>query len=110
MTTQRDVEHLLRDLAPQVLSTLLRRHARFDACEDAVQEALLAAATKWPAEGVPDNPRAWLIAVARRRLIDEVRSEQARRHREETAARLATSDQPSVPAPDEYQGPSTTTR
>ena len=105
MTTQRDVEHLLRDLAPQVLSTLVRRHARFDACEDAVQEALLAAATRWPAEGVPDNPRAWLIAVARRRLIDEVRSEQARRQREEAAARLAASDQPSVPAPDEYQRP-----
>lgn len=105
MTTQRDVEHMLRDLAPQVLGTLVRRHARFDACEDAVQEALLAAATRWPAEGVPDNPRAWLVAVARRRLIDEVRSEQARRHREETAARLATSGQPSAPAPDEDQPP-----
>jgi RNA polymerase sigma factor (sigma-70 family) len=105
VTTQRDVEHLLRDLAPQVLGTLVRRHARFDVCEDAVQEALLAAATQWPAEGVPDNPRAWLIAVARRRLIDEVRSEQARRHREETAARLAASHQPSVPAPDEDQPP-----
>jgi RNA polymerase sigma factor (sigma-70 family) len=105
LTTQRDVEHMLRDLAPQVLGTLVRRHARFDACEDAVQEALLAAATRWPAEGVPDNPRAWLVAVARRRLIDEVRSEQARRHREETAARLATSGQPSAPAPDEDPPP-----
>lgn len=105
MTAQRDVEHLLRELAPQVLGTLARRHARFDACEDAVQEALLAAATRWPAEGVPDNPRTWLIAVARRRLIDEVRSEQARRRREETVARLAASDQPSVPGPDEDQSP-----
>ena len=105
MTAQRDVEHLLRELAPQVLGTLARRHARFDACEDAVQEALLAAATRWSAEGVPDNPRTWLIAVARRRLIDEVRSEQARRRREETVARLAASDQPSVPGPDEDQSP-----
>lgn len=109
MTAQRDVEHLLRELAPQVLGTLARRHARFDACEDAVQEALLAAATRWPAEGVPDNPRTWLIAVARRRLIDEVRSEQARRRREETVARLAASDQPSVPGPDEVSRLRTTT-
>ena len=105
MTAQRDVEDLLRELAPRVLGRLARRHARFDACEDAVQEALLAAATRWPAEGVPNNALSWLIAVAHRRLIDEVRSEQTRRHREVTVARLAASDQSGMPAPDEDQPP-----
>jgi RNA polymerase sigma factor (sigma-70 family) len=76
------VEDLLRQLAPQVLGVLTRRYGQFDAAEDAVQEALLAAALKWPGEGVPDNPRAWLIAVAGRRLIDEWRSDSARRARE----------------------------
>jgi RNA polymerase sigma factor (sigma-70 family) len=103
--SQRDVEHLLRQLAPQVLGTLVRRHARFDACEDAVQEALLAAAVAWPSEGVPENPRGWLIAVASRRLIDELRSEQARRRREEASARLVPPEQLRVPAPDEDQSP-----
>jgi RNA polymerase sigma factor (sigma-70 family) len=80
-------EHLWRELAPQVLGALVRRYGQFDACEDALQEALLAAATQWPRDGVPDNPRAWLIAVASRRLIDEFRAEGARRRREdETAA------------------------
>jgi len=78
----------LRELAPQVLGALVRRYGQFDACEDAVQEALLAAAQKWPAEGVPDNPRSWLTTVASRRLVDEWRSESARRRREETAAAL----------------------
>ncbi|HET9724028.1 MAG TPA: sigma-70 family RNA polymerase sigma factor, partial [Actinomycetota bacterium] len=82
------VEDLLRELTPQVLGALLRRHGRFDACEDAVQEALLAAARQWPTGGVPEHPRAWLIAVANRRLVDEVRSETARRRREETVAAL----------------------
>ncbi|HEU4355241.1 MAG TPA: DUF6596 domain-containing protein [Actinomycetota bacterium] len=82
------VEGLLRELAPQVLGALVRRNGRFDACEDAVQEALLTAARRWPSEGVPENPRAWLIAVANRRLVDEVRSETARRRREETVAAL----------------------
>ena len=77
-----DVEDLLRSLAPQVLGVLLRRHQAFDLCEDAVQEALLSAAMDWPAKGIPDNPRAWLITVATRRLIDEVRSEHSRRERE----------------------------
>ena len=77
------IEDLLRQLAPQVLGALLRRHQALDLCEDAVQEALIAAATDWPAKGVPDNPRAWLITVATRRLIDEVRSESARRQRED---------------------------
>ncbi|MEU8925464.1 DUF6596 domain-containing protein [Kitasatospora sp. NPDC048545] len=84
------VEGLLRELAPQVLGVLVRRHGgAFDACEDAVQEALLAAALQWPTDGVPANPRGWLVTVADRRLIDRVRSESARRRREEALA-LAT--------------------
>ncbi|MFE7194582.1 RNA polymerase sigma factor [Kitasatospora sp. NPDC057541] len=81
----------MRDLAPQALGALVRRHGRgrFDACEDAVQEALLAAATQWPAEGMPENPRGWLVTVAGRRLTDAVRSEAARRRREDALA-LAT--------------------
>jgi RNA polymerase sigma factor (sigma-70 family) len=78
-----DVEDLLRSLAPQVLGVLLRRHQAFDLCEDAVQEALLSAAMEWPAKGIPNSPRAWLITVATRRLIDEVRSERSRRERED---------------------------
>ncbi|MEJ3658428.1 sigma-70 family RNA polymerase sigma factor [Actinomycetes bacterium KLBMP 9759] len=82
------IEDLLRELAPQVLGVLVRRHGQFDACEDAVQEALLAAATQWQADGVPDNPRAWLLTVATRRLTDEWRSESARRRREAELAVL----------------------
>ena len=88
MRTQPAIEDLLRELAPQVLGTLIRRHAQFDACEDAVQEALLAAAKQWAADGVPDNPRSWLLTVASRRLIDAWRSESARQQREEAAAVL----------------------
>ncbi len=76
------VEDLLRELAPQVLGTLVRRYGRFDAAEDAVQEALLAAAQQWPEDGVPDQPRPWLVTVASRRLVDGWRSESARRRRE----------------------------
>jgi RNA polymerase sigma factor (sigma-70 family) len=82
------IETLLRELAPQVIGVLARRYGQFDAAEDAVQEALLAAATQWPAAGVPDNPRSWLITVAGRRLVDEFRSESARRTREENVAVL----------------------
>jgi predicted RNA polymerase sigma factor len=78
-----DIEDLLRELAPQVLGALLRRHQALDLCEDAVQEALLVAATSWPTSGIPGNPRAWLITVATRRLIDEVRNESSRRQRED---------------------------
>jgi RNA polymerase sigma factor (sigma-70 family) len=94
-----DVEDLLRELAPQVLSALLRRYQRqFDACEDAVQEALIDAAAQWPHEGVPDNPRAWLVAVATRRLIDEWRSDSSRRRREEAVAALEP-DESRLPEP-----------
>jgi RNA polymerase sigma factor (sigma-70 family) len=98
-----DIERLLRELAPQVLGPLVRRHDRFDACEDAVQEALLAAAVKWPSEGVPENPRGWLITVASRRLLDELRSEQARRRREEAAAASVRPEELRSPGPDEEQ-------
>jgi RNA polymerase sigma factor (sigma-70 family) len=83
------IEDLLRPLAPEVLGALVRRYGGFDSCEDAVQEALLAAATQWPADGVPDNPRAWLITVASRRRIEALRRDTARRRREESLAVLA---------------------
>jgi RNA polymerase sigma factor (sigma-70 family) len=76
----------VRELAPQVLGTLIRRYGQFDACEDAVQEALLAAAVQWTQKGLPENPRSWLVAVASRRLVDQWRSESARRRREANAA------------------------
>ena len=79
-----EVEDLLRRLAPQVLGAVVRRYGHFDAAEDATQEALLAAATQWPVDGVPDSPRGWLITVAARRLTDLLRNEQARRRREDT--------------------------
>ncbi|MGH3150558.1 MAG: RNA polymerase sigma factor [Streptosporangiaceae bacterium] len=80
------VEDLLRELAPQVLGALVRRYGQFHLCEDASQEALLAAALQWPSDGIPDNPRGWLMTVASRRLTDQVRSEQSRRNREELLA------------------------
>ncbi|HEX4705274.1 MAG TPA: sigma factor, partial [Pseudonocardiaceae bacterium] len=86
------VEDLLRALVPQVLGALVRRHGQFDACEDAVQEALIAAATQWPADGPPDSPVAWLLTVATRRLTDQWRSEAARQRREATVAAMAATD------------------
>jgi RNA polymerase sigma factor (sigma-70 family) len=80
------VEHLLRELAPQVLGAMVRRFRNFAASEDATQEALIAAATQWPRDGVPDNPRGWLIQVAQRRMIDHVRSEASRQDRELASA------------------------
>ncbi|MEV6065344.1 DUF6596 domain-containing protein [Nocardia sp. NPDC052001] len=77
----------LRRLTPQVLGALVRRYGHFDTAEDAVQEALLAAAARWPSEGVPDDPRGWLIAVGARKLTDLLRAEQARRRREDRVAR-----------------------
>jgi len=85
VNAQAEVENELRQLAPQVLGALVRRYGHFDASEDAVQEALLAAAVQWPEQGRPDNPRGWLITVASRRLTDQLRSEEARRRREDAA-------------------------
>ncbi|MBF6161393.1 sigma-70 family RNA polymerase sigma factor [Nocardia cyriacigeorgica] len=89
-----EIEDLLRAEAPQVLGALVRRFGRFDIAEDAVQEALLAAARSWPAEGVPEGPRSWLIRVAYRRMVDLLRSDQARKRREleAGAAELAMAD------------------
>jgi predicted RNA polymerase sigma factor len=69
LTNDPRIEGLLRELAPQALGVLVRRYGQFDACEDAVQEALLAAALQWPKDGVPDSPLAWLITVAERRYL-----------------------------------------
>ena len=85
-------ENLLRELAPQVLGATIRRFKDFGAAEDAVQEALVAASVQWPKEGVPDNPRGWLIHVAARRMTDYVRSDIARRDREELAVRPSVAD------------------
>jgi RNA polymerase sigma factor (sigma-70 family) len=82
-----EAEDLLRSLAPQVLGALVRRYGHFDFAEDATQEALLAASLQWPDDGVPDNPRGWLITVAARRLTDLLRAELARQHREQAVAR-----------------------
>jgi RNA polymerase sigma factor (sigma-70 family) len=86
-------QDLLRDLAPAVLGALLRRYRDFGGCEDAVQEALLAGAMQWPAQGVPDNPKGWLITVATRRLTDQIRSDTARRLREHLVVSLIPADE-----------------
>ena len=96
-----DIEELLRELAPQVLGPLVRRYGGFDTCEDAVQEALLAAATQWPVDGLPDNPRSWLITVASRRRIEMLRSEAARQRREETVASMTPPDAAAAPGVDD---------
>ncbi|MBY8871708.1 sigma-70 family RNA polymerase sigma factor [Micromonospora sp. PLK6-60] len=101
MSSPGAVEDLLRGLAPQVLGILVRRHGQFHAAEDAVQEALLAAATRWPAEGVPEHPRSWLVTVAGRRLTDEWRSERARREREVAVAVREPAYAAVAPPPDE---------
>ncbi|MCW2640594.1 MAG: polymerase subunit sigma-24, partial [Dactylosporangium sp.] len=84
MSVDRGVEDLLRELAPQFLGALVRRYGQIDWCDDATQEALLAASVQWRTEGIPDNPRGWLITVAARRLVDQVRAEQSRRRREQS--------------------------
>ena len=97
------VGDLLRELAPQVLAALVRRYRQFDLCEDAAQEALLAAAVAWPDEGVPASPRGWLVTVASRRLIDMVRSDSARRQREDVVF-LATPQSELIGAPADAAG------
>jgi len=92
--------HLLRELAPQVLGAVARRHGDWADAEDAVQEALIAAATQWPVAGIPTNPRGWLYQVAIRRLTDHVRSEMARRRREDEVAGDRAAAEPFVPPPD----------
>ena len=104
MTADRDPGDLLRDLAPQVLGALLRRFGHFDLCEDATQEALLAAAMQWPRDGTPDNPRGWLITVAARRLMDAARSEQSRRRREDHVAVATPQSELLSPAADADPG------
>ncbi|SCF70274.1 DUF6596 domain-containing protein [Streptomyces sp. Cmuel-A718b] len=101
-----DIEDLLRRHAPQVLGALVRRYGHFDPAEDSVQEALIAAAGQWPRDGIPDNPRGWLIRVASRRLTDRLRSDEARRRREETAAALTPADAFVAPPPGEGPGTS----
>ncbi len=95
------VEDLLRRLAPQVLGAVVRRYGNFDTAEDATQEALLAAAQQWPRDGVPDNPRGWLITVAARRLTDLLRNEQARRRREDTVSRRSLPEEQLAPGSDQ---------
>ena len=95
-----EIEGLLRQLAPQVLGAVVRRYGHFDTAEDAMQEALLAAAIQWPADGVPVNPRGWLITVASRRLTELLRSEQARQRRENAVAERTLSDEWLSPAAD----------
>ena len=84
--TETAAEDLLRELSPQVLGAVVRRYGHFDLAEDAVQEAMLAAARQWPRDGLPEQPKNWLITVASRRLTDLLRSERARQHREREAA------------------------
>jgi RNA polymerase sigma factor (sigma-70 family) len=103
VSTSAAVDDLLRRLAPQVLASLVRRYRQFDAAEDAVQEALLAAAVQWPEARIPDNPRGWLITVAARRLTDEVRSDRSRRRREAIATALSPADELVAAGPDEKQ-------
>lgn len=101
-----ELEGLLRECAPQVLGALVRRYGHFDTAEEAVQEALLAAATQWPEEGLPEDPRAWLITVGSRRLTDLLRAEQARRRREDEVSSWVLPADFATPAAD--AGPSPT--
>jgi RNA polymerase sigma factor (sigma-70 family) len=102
-TSQADkmIEDLLRTLAPQVLGAVVRRYGNFELAEDAVQEALIAAAGKWPDQGIPDDPRAWLITVAARRLTDLLRSRQARQRREDAVTQWTLPDQWLTPPADQ---------
>ena len=96
-----ELEHLLRTEAPQVLGALVRRFGHFDIAEDAVQDALLAAAQQWPTHGIPDYPRGWLIRVGYRRMVDQLRAEQLRQRREYQLASQPTPASPQEPAADD---------
>lgn len=98
------VENLLRELGPIVLGAVMRRISDFTAAEDAVQEALLAAALQWPKDGLPDNPRGWLIEVACRRMTDHLRSDLARRRREAAFAFQSAADVQTMPDLDAIDG------
>jgi RNA polymerase sigma factor (sigma-70 family) len=95
-----NAEPILRELAPQVLGAIVRRFGDFAAAEDAVQEALLAATLQWPGDGLPDNPRGWLIQVAARRMTDQLRGDFARRRRETTVYAWSPVEQQIIAAPD----------
>jgi RNA polymerase sigma factor (sigma-70 family) len=101
VTAEATITSLLRELAPQVVARLARRYGDFGSCEDAVQEALLSAARQWPVDGVPGNPKGWLVTVASRRLIEMMRGDVARRRREETAALLEPPEGEAAPARDD---------
>src|SRR5687767_6896805 len=100
MPASTELELLLRELAPQVLGAVLRRYNDFASAEDAVQEALIAAAERWPEAGLPDNPRGWLVQVAFRRMTDQRRSDLARRRREERVEALVPADEQLAPPAD----------
>jgi predicted RNA polymerase sigma factor len=105
VTREQRVEHLLRELAPQVLGVLARRFGHFAACEDATQEALVAASAEWGDGPLPDNPRGWLITVGARRVLVELRSQESRRRREDAVAALVPDDRRVAPAADSDAGP-----
>ena len=94
-------EGLLRDIAPRALVSVVRRYGDFSSAEDAVQEALVAAASTWPSEGLPDDPLAWLVRVASRRIIEQYRRDDARRRREEIAASWSLARPEPAPADDD---------
>jgi RNA polymerase sigma factor (sigma-70 family) len=98
------LEEVWRRSVPEVLAALMRSSGDFDAAEDALQEAMIAAARLWQTDGLPDNPKAWLIRVASRRLVDQWRSERARAGREELVVRRDAVDQLVAPAADHPLG------
>ncbi len=102
--TPADLEDVWRREVPHVLGALVRRYGDFDGCEDAVQESLQAAATQWPADGMPDNPRGWLVRVASRRVVDQLRSERSRSLREVAVATAQPSDAFTAPPADVEAG------
>jgi RNA polymerase sigma factor (sigma-70 family) len=96
-----DTEDLLREAAPRVLAAVVRRFGDFADSEDAVQEAMLDASRQWPAQGTPENPVGWLIHVASRRMTDRIRSESARRGREDAVAADRTEGPQALPDHDD---------